>query len=445
MRLAAALLAAGALGGAGAGAAHAQATAPSADFTCTPGPADCSGWHEGDVQLKWFWPAAVEATKDCDFRTLSAEGVHQATCGVLSAGTWTYTTATVRIDRAAPQATGLATDRPPDAEGWFNRPVGVAFTGTDATSGIAGCTTLRYAGPDGASVPLTGTCRDGAGHESPPLQATLRYDDTPPRITGARPERPPDHAGWYTRPVAFSFTATDALSGVTACPTTTLAGPDGALARVTGTCADRAGNVATRAYTVRYDATAPRLRGVAGEPGDGSARLTWRLPADARTVRVTRTPGRGAARRSVVLRGRRTALSDRGLRNGRTYAYRVTAIDAAGNAATRTVRLRPGPALLAPRSGTTVRRPPLLRWTAVRGARYYNVQLFRHGRKVLSTWPREPRLRLPSRWRFAGAARTLEPGRYTWYVWPGVGDRDLRRFGARIGPRAFVVPVARPA
>jgi len=77
----------------------------------------------------------------------------------------------------------------------------------------------------------------------------------------------------------------------------------------------------------------------------------------------------------------------------------------------------------------------------VRGARYYNVQLFRDGRKILSTWPREPRLRLPSTWRFAGARRALDPGRYRWYVWPGFGDRTLRRFGRRLGARSFVVPV----
>jgi hypothetical protein len=438
-RLAAALLAAGTL--CVAAAAHAQAAAPTADFTCTPGPADCSGWHDGDVQLKWFWPPSVEATKDCDFSTLTAEGVHQATCGLLSGGAWMYTTATVRIDRTPPQATGFATARPPDGAGWFNHPVDVTVTGTDAASGIAGCTTLTYAGPDAAAAPLSGNCRDAAGHVSAPVAGTLRYDATPPRITAARPERPPDHAGWYTRPVSFSFTATDTLSGATPCPTATFAGPDSALARVVGTCADRAGNVAARAYGLRYDATAPRVRGLAGEPGDGSARLRWRLPADARTVRVTRAPGRGGAPRSVVLRRRRDSFSDRGLRNARAYAYRVTAVDAAGNAATRTVRVRPGPALLAPRSGTTVRRPPLLRWTAVRGARYYNVQLFRDGRKVLSTWPREPRLRLPARWRFAGARRALDPGRYRWYVWPGFGDRSLRRFGARLGPRTFAVPV----
>ena len=125
-RHAAAFLAAATLGLTAPGAAHAQAPAATADFTCTPGPADCSGWHDADVQLKWFWPPSVEATKDCDFHTVTAEGVYQATCGLLYAGAWTYTTATVRIDRTPPQATGLSTDRPPDGDGWFNHPVGSA-------------------------------------------------------------------------------------------------------------------------------------------------------------------------------------------------------------------------------------------------------------------------------------------------------------------------------
>lgn len=43
------------------------------------------------------------------------------------------------------------------------------------------------------------------------------------------------------------------------------------------------------------------------------------------------------------------------------------------------------PHLIGPRTGALVRpgRPPLLRWTPVRGARYYNLQLWRRG-KILS-------------------------------------------------------------
>ena len=57
-------------------------------------------------------------------------------------------------------------DRPPDAKGWYRKPVTVSFAGTDATSGIATCTgadALRRPGPvDGSGrrvVPRRGRKR----------------------------------------------------------------------------------------------------------------------------------------------------------------------------------------------------------------------------------------------------------------------------------------------
>jgi hypothetical protein len=423
---------------AGAGTAFGQA--PGADFTCMPAPTDCSGWRTGDVQLRWFFPPTAEATKDCDWRTLTAEGVSDHTCGTLSAGTWTYVTATVRIDRTPPRVTGVTTARPPDGEdGWFNLPVDVAFAGTDAASGIAACTTQTYGGPDTPGTALSGTCRDNAGLVSEPLAFTVRYDATPPEVTAATAARPPDRDGWYTRPVDWAFAGRDAGSGLTGCLPLTFAGPDGPLARVTGTCADRAGNLASRAFPLRYDANPPRLRGLVGEPGDGVARLRWRAPEDATAVRVTRTVRGVGGQRSVVLRRGASGWVDRSARNGRRYRYRITAVDDAGNTATRTLAVRPGRRLLAPGSNRRVSRPPLLRWTTVRRAAYYNVQLFRDGRKVLSAWPRGAELRVPSTWRFAGTRYSLETGRYRWYVWPGYGRRSERRFGRLIGRRSFTV------
>ena len=61
----------------------------------------------------------------------------------------------------------------------------------------------------------------------------------------------------------------------------------------------------------------------------------------------------------------------------------------------------------------------MLRWTPVRGARYYNVQLFRKGRKILSAWPRRAHFQLERRWRFKGRKRKLADGDYRWIVWPG--------------------------
>ena len=423
-----------------AGTAHGQA--PRADFTCTPAPADCSGWRAGDVQLKWFFPPSPspEATRDCDWRTITAEGVTEQTCGILIAGTWTYTTATVRIDRTPPLATGATTARPPDGEdGWFNRPVDVVFTGTDTASGIAACTTSTYGGPDTPGVAVSGTCRDRAGLVSEPLPFTLRYDATLPEVTAATAARRPDRAGWYTRPVDWAFTGRDGGSGLAACLPVTFSGPDSPLARVAGTCVDRAGNVAGRGFPLRYDATAPRLRALTGEPGDGVARLHWRAPDDAAAVRVTRAPRRRGVPRSVVLRRGARGWVDHTARNGHRYRYRITAVDEAGNTATRTLAVRPGRRLLAPGSGRRVGRPPLLRWTTVRDAAYYNVQLFRDGRKILSAWPRGAELRVPSTWRFAGTRYSLDAGRYRWYVWPGYGRRSERRFGRLIGRRSFTV------
>ena len=53
----------------------------------------------------------------------------------------------------------------------------------------------------------------------------------------------------------------------------------------------------------------------------------------------------------------------------------------------------------------------MLRWTKVRGARYYNVQLLRDGRKLLSAWPGRPRFKLERAWRFNGHRFRLKPGR----------------------------------
>ena len=63
----------------------------------------------------------------------------------------------------------------------------------------------------------------------------------------------------------------------------------------------------------------------------------------------------------------------------------------------RTFSATPGRRLLSPANGATVDGPPMLRWTEVHGARYYNVQLLRDGRKLLSAWPGEPRFKLDGR------------------------------------------------
>jgi hypothetical protein len=134
-----------------------------------------------------------------------------------------------------------------------------------------------------------------------------------------------------------------------------------------------------------------------------------------------------------------TTLIDRRVANGTRYEYHVTLTDQAGNAARRTLGVVPGPRLRAPAAKQQLTAPPLLRWTPVRGARYYNVQLKRDGKKILSRWPGAAQLQLPSTWRFKGRRHRLKPGSYRWVVWPGKGPRSKGRYGPRIGARSFVI------
>jgi uncharacterized repeat protein (TIGR01451 family) len=171
-------------------------------------------------------------------------------------------------------------------------------------------------------------------------------------------------------------------------------------------------------------------------------RLSWGLPTDKDLagVVVTRTTS-GSAKKLTLFRGRALGFTDRRVRAGARYSYRVRTYDTAGNTS-RGVVAAGSPLqlpLFAPPPNARVASPPLLRWRPVKRASYYNVQLFRNGQKLLSAWPRTPMLRLQSRWRFARHAFALSPGTYRWYVWPGYGERSLSHYGGLLGQSAFTV------
>ena len=87
--------------------------------------------------------------------------------------------------------------------------------------------------------------------------------------------------------------------------------------------------------------------------------------------------------------------------------------------------------------------PLLLHWRAVQGASYYNVQIYRAGKKVLSTWPAKTSLLVARSWRFARHRFRLKAGRYRWYVWPGYGSRSADRYGRMIIAGTFIVKSGR--
>ncbi len=148
-----------------------------------------------------------------------------------------------------------------------------------------------------------------------------------------------------------------------------------------GICTDKAGNVGTMALHLKYDATPPALR-LAAAPGDGTVALS--LDGLRTWLRSALSGSRGAP----VLHGARPstcciAASVRIFHDGRVSngvsvpLHGHGARDQAGNVTVRTLVVTPGPRLLSPADGARVTAPPVLTWTPIRDASYYNVQLYR--------------------------------------------------------------------
>jgi len=319
---------------------------------------------------------------------------------------------------------------------WFTSDVFLDWTvaGGSPTSGCQD-TWIRY---DTAGS-LQG-CIATDGTSTVNWTVTIKRDQTPPAIGGAVPARPPDHGGWYTHPVTFAIQGSDATSGLDGCDAPSYSGPDNASASVVATCRDRAGNSSSRPFPLSYDATAPDTSAATLTTGDKVVRLRW--PAGS-TASLARTPGTGGTTSEELYEGSGTSFTDRYVRNGKRYRYVLTLTDQAGNSASRELSGVPRRKLLAPAKRASLGGPPLLTWTPVRGARYYNVQIFRKGHKILSAWPRKAELRLERKWRFHGKRRRLKPALYRWYVWPGLGARKEHRYGRLIGRRSFRIDPVR--
>jgi hypothetical protein len=266
----------------------------------------------------------------------------------------------------------------------------------------------------------------------------LKVDKTAPLVGGVA-SRPPDANNWFNHALAVTFAGSDATSGIASCsPPGYYGGPDNGAAFLTGSCRDNAGNVGAGAFFFKYDATPPSISNVRATLGNRSAQLTWKVSPDTRLIEVRRGPGRNREAESVIYRGPPTTVRDVGLAVGRRYRYRVTGFDEAANATNHSLVITAAGALFSPAPGEKVGSPPRLRWTPLKGASYYNLQLIR-GRKVLSVWPVQPGFQLRRTWTYKGHRYRLRPGVYRWYVWPGFGRISAARYGRMLGRSTFFV------
>ena len=489
----------------------ARAAGPSIGYTVSAGTPGNSGWYLSDVTAQIQVSGATDTS--CPVVKTFHSSSDSLDCSATDGTSSVSFHLQFKIDKDAPMVTGSSPDRAPNGNGWYNAPVTVSFTGSDATSGIASCTSTTFSGPDSGSASVSGTCTDVAGNTSAPSSYSLKYDATPPTVTPS-PARPPDANGWYNHPVSVAFSGSDSTSGIDSCTSASYSGPDAAAATVQGTCTDKAGNSASSSSSLQYDSTPPgRDHGVLAAPrrerlvqppghgdrdghghrlgdrlllqpsrtpartiptasltascvdkagntstapvtfmydstppklsdvtvanGNGTATLRWAASPGVASITITRSAGsRGHA--ATVYKGNKASFTDVKLKNGIRYRYQLSATDAAGNVGNASATALPR-ALESPAQGQKLKRPPLLRWATVKGADYYNVQLFFHGHKVLSAWPVGPKLALQASWKYSGDAHRLTKGTYRWYVWPGYGTVKAAHYGKLLGSGIFVV------
>jgi hypothetical protein len=236
-----------------------RAAVAAAPLTVTCNGGGCSsGWYTSTVVVAFHWDttdSSIIGTPGCGTFQVSSDTTGTSfTCTLQYTGGATASlSVTVKKDGTPPSVTGASPSRGPDANGWYNHPVGITFSGSDATSGIASCTSTSYGGPDTSGVSFSGTCTDQAGNTSAATSfGPIKYDATPPSVSVSL-SRGPDSGDWYNHPVDFSASGSDNLSGIASCSGGTVPGSSSA------TCTDNAGNSASAGVGVKYDASGPSI------------------------------------------------------------------------------------------------------------------------------------------------------------------------------------------
>lgn len=419
-----------------------DATPPTATAITADRATDTNGWYNHAVGISTAGTDATSGIASCTATAYSGPDSSSAavngTCTDNAGNVSAPVTLAFPYDGTPPSVSATPA-RAADSNGWYNHPLGVTFSGSDSVSGIDSCTSGTYSGPDSGSASAGGTCRDKAGN-SAGAGFGFKYDATPPAVTGATADRPPDLNGWYNHHLVVTFAGSDTTSGVASCDARTYDKPNDAAAALSGSCRDNAGNLsAAGSFAFKFDATPPTLGNLVVNALDHAVTIAWKASADVADVKIVRTGGGATAPRTVYAGKRVTAYTDKSVRNGHRYRYLVTARDAAGNQSVEKALATPAERLLAPLPEAHVRAGTTLLWRPVAKAAYYNVQLWLDKRKVLTEWPGGPSLTIPTGWTYHGSSYRLQPGRYVWFVWPGFGARTKHQYGPLVGRSVFVV------
>jgi hypothetical protein len=220
-------------------------------------PANANGWNNSDVSLEWSCSDDLSGPAGAgDSAFFQYEGAGQSAtghCADNAGNTASHTVLNINIDKTNPSVLA-SLGRGPDHNGWYNAPVVVSASGTDALSGIDTCEASPYSSPDSATASATRSCTDKAGNSA---SETVRFafDDTNPTLNPTVSPNPVVLHGSATgRPGA-----SDTTSGIDAANTGCDAVVTTSVGSKTVAChaTDNAGNSASASatYSVVYDWT----------------------------------------------------------------------------------------------------------------------------------------------------------------------------------------------
>ncbi|MGH9531006.1 MAG: kelch repeat-containing protein [Terriglobales bacterium] len=184
---------------------------PSASLAVIAGTLGSNGWYVSNVTVDIDGSDSQGPVTCTANQVISAEGttVVNGSCTNQAGMTTDAAPLSVMLDKTAPTNVSGQAARPPDSNGWYNQAVLVSFTGQDALSGIASCSSVTYSGPDSASGSVSGSCTDNAGNGTNG-SFSLKYDATAPVLNPVVSPNPVTLNGSATA----SANATDNLSGV---------------------------------------------------------------------------------------------------------------------------------------------------------------------------------------------------------------------------------------
>ncbi|HEV8695826.1 MAG TPA: PxKF domain-containing protein, partial [Lysobacter sp.] len=212
------------------------------------------GWYTSDVSIDWpvFDPESpVTSTVGCEPTTLASDALGASfTCTATSNGGTSSKTVTVKRDATAPVIIAAATTAP-NATGWYNRGVEVAFSCSDATSGIEHCDDrMQWLDGEGTLSSNPQSALDVAGNDAVSNVVTVKIDHTPPALAPTVSATTLLLNGTAT----VAANGSDALSGIATQSCDPLATGSIGSKTVDCTAIDRAGNTAggSAGYRVVY-------------------------------------------------------------------------------------------------------------------------------------------------------------------------------------------------